>query len=71
MSWWWKEYDERGKLMYEGNYSNGIKEGYNKTYKNGIIQSEGKYTNGRLSGSWKYYDENGKMIRIQNYEDYD
>ncbi len=68
MTSWWQEYNEQGNLIYEGQYSNGIKYGYSKSYKNGILQSEGKYISGRQRGTWKYYDELGKMMKIQEHD---
>ena len=40
------EYDNDGKLIYEGEYINGIKNGKGKEYGNGILIFEGEYMNG-------------------------
>ena len=43
----WKEYD-RSKLIFEGKYINGIRNGKGKRYNSdGIIIFEGEYLNGK------------------------
>ena len=51
-----KGWYNNGKIKYERNYINGIKEGkITKYYKNGSIQYEGNYQNGIKNGTWKKY----------------
>ena len=43
-----KEYDDNGRLIFEGEYLNGIKNGKGKEYDdNGNIFFEGEYLNGK------------------------
>ena len=57
-----KEYYEDGKLKYEGEYLNGIKNGKGKEYySNGKLQFEGEYLNGEKNGKCKEYYDNGKL----------
>ena len=42
------EYDRDGKLCFEGEYLNGLRNGKGKEYdKNGILEFEGEYINGK------------------------
>lgn len=53
---------------YEGNYSNGKKNGEWILYlSNGQIIEKGKYINDKKSGIWVHYYDNGKIRSIYNY----
>ena len=46
------------------------KEGLYKTYhKNGQLESEGNYVDGRMDGLWKFYHENGQLKLEGNFND--
>ena len=56
-------YDDDGKLMYEGEYLNGEKNGQGKEYDNsGKLVFEGQYLNGEKNGQGKEYDNSGKLV---------
>jgi antitoxin component YwqK of YwqJK toxin-antitoxin module len=60
-------YDD-GKLMQEGNYTAGKKEGIWKLYHaNGKLAGEGPYTNDAEKGKWRFFDDEGKLILEQEY----
>lgn len=65
---WCYNYNESPQLINEGEYHLGVKEGYHKTYKNGNLESEGKYIHNKKWGTWKYYDTDGKLINQENIE---
>ena len=46
-----KEYDNYGDLIFIGEYLNGIRNGKGKEYKNGKIEFDGEYENGRRKES--------------------
>ena len=51
-----------GKLIFEGEYINGEKNGKAKEYNwKGILIFEGEYLNGERNGKGKEYYENGKI----------
>jgi len=54
-----KEYDIYDKLIFEGEYLNGERNGKGKEYYNGEIAFEGEYLNGKRNGNGKeyYYDK--------------
>ena len=55
------QYDENGKIEYEGSFVNGLKQGKGKEYNdNGKIKYEGDFKNGEHQR--KIYDENGNII---------
>ena len=64
------EFDYYGRLIYEGEYLNGLKNGNGKEYgyksktsKNNLIYKfEGNYLNGEKSGERKEYNGNNKLI---------
>ena len=63
-----KEYNDRGKLIFEGEYSQGAKNGNGKEYNGyGNIIFEGKYRDGEKNGIGKEYDERGKLIYEGEY----
>ena len=59
-----KEYDFDGKLEFEGEYLNGLRNGKGKSYEdNGRLEFEGEYLNGKKwNGKEKEYDYNGKLV---------
>ncbi len=57
-----REYNkEYTKLIFEGEYLNGKRNGKGKGIKNGII-FEGEYLNGKRNGKGKEYDSFGKLL---------
>ena len=56
-----KEFEDNGKLKFEGEYSNGERNGKGKEYYNGILSFEGIYLNGKKKGKGKEYYSNGKI----------
>ena len=63
--WKWKikEIYYNGKLIFEGEYLNGKRNGKGKEYNdNGKLIFEGEYLNGKRNGKGKEYDNNGKLI---------
>ena len=61
-----KEYDYNGKLVFEGEIKNGIKDGKVKEYhynKRGLfLLFEGEYINGNRHGNGKEYNYSGKLV---------
>ena len=56
-----KEFEDNGKLKFEGEYSNGERNGKGKEYYNGILSFEGIYLNGKKIGKGKEYYYNGNI----------
>ena len=58
-----KIYDAyKDNLVYEGEFSNGHKNGKGKEYdNNGRLRFEGEYINGERNGKGKEYYDNGKL----------
>ena len=56
-----KEYNYYGKLIFEGVFSNGNRNGKGKIYHNNILKFEGEYLNGEKIGTGKEYHENSKL----------
>ena len=59
-----KEYSgDCDRLIYEGHFLNGKKNGHGKEYDNtGILIFEGEYLNGKRHGKGKEYNYDGKLI---------
>ena len=64
-----KEYDDDGKLIFEGGYLNGERHGKGKEYDfDGKLIFEGEYKNGKkFNGKGKKYDSDGKLIFEEKY----
>ena len=56
-----KQYDYNGKLIFEGEYLNGDKNGKGKEYSDGELVFEGEDLNGKRNGKGKDYSD-GKII---------
>ena len=56
-----KEYNNDGKLKFEGEYLNGQRIKGKEYYENGKISYEGEYSKGERSGKGKEYYNNGKL----------
>ena len=57
-----KEYNDKGILIFEGEYLNGEKNGKVKEYNDeGKLIFEGEYLNGKKNGSGKEYYDNGNF----------
>jgi len=63
----YKFYSEKGFLVSDQNYVNGIAQGYLKTYfESGQLQSETNFEEGLPKGPAKEYFENGKLKKESN-----
>ncbi|WP_320111685.1 TonB family protein [Draconibacterium orientale] len=59
------DYALSGKLIMEGNYLNGKKNGnFIFYYDNGEIKNKGQYENNRRIGRWEYFYNNGKLKQV-------
>ena len=54
-----KLYNEEGKLIYEGEYKNGIRNGEGIYYYNNGLKYEGEFVNGLREGNGVFYWEDG------------
>ena len=69
---------ENGMQLYDGNYSEGKRNGKGKEFKDGMLIYEGDYLNGKRSGKgnefkdgiliYKVYYLNGNRIQLNNYK---
>ena len=59
------ELNNVGKLIFKGEYLNGIKNGKGKEYDNDILIFEGEYVNGKRSGRGKEYNHKEKIFEGQ------
>lgn len=62
------EYAEDGKVIVQGEYIEGLEEGYWK-YEYGDIREEGTYRAGRRNGEWTTYYDNGQVSYTGSYID--
>lgn len=62
------EYDESGKLIIQGEYADGLEEGFWK-YEYGDVREEGTYRGGKRNGEWKTFYDNGELSFIGSYID--
>ena len=63
-----KEYNYwNDKLIFEGEYLNGQRNGKGKEYDYGELIFEGEYLNGKRNGKGKEYDGNGNLIFEAEY----
>ena len=60
-----KEYDNYGKLEFEGEYLNGKRNGKGKEYAEGKLKFEGEYLNVRRIGKGKEYNWNTGKISFE------
>ena len=57
-----------GKLMYQVNFENGLRNGTWKSYHpNGNLHSSGKYINGQQNGSWVFYFVDETISLLSNF----
>jgi antitoxin component YwqK of YwqJK toxin-antitoxin module len=54
------EFDERGNVIIQGEYVDGLEEGLWK-YQHGDHREEGIYRGGMRNGEWKYYYDDGQL----------
>ena len=66
-----KEFDEYSKLIFEGEYINGVRNGKGKEYdyNNNNVIFEGEYINGKRNGFGKEYNEQGELIFQGDYKE--
>jgi len=63
-------YCENGKVIHEGSFNNGKKDGEWITYYKGEkIKSKGNFKNGKKDGIWITYDKSGKIESKEIYND--
>jgi len=55
-------FDEDGNLLYEGNLTNGVFDGYGKFYDQGKLTYEGDWKKGIYSGFGTLYDQRGDVL---------
>ena len=60
-------FDIKGRLRSEEKYEKGLKDGYAKYYKDGLMTSEGNYRDDKKEGLWKYYNETEKLYAELHY----
>jgi antitoxin component YwqK of YwqJK toxin-antitoxin module len=57
----WKYFDDKGKLIKQESFKEGVKHGMFLTYySNGKVAEEENYEHGKKTGLWMQYYENGK-----------
>lgn len=62
------DFDFTGRVILEGNYTNGSKEGLFKAYHpNGIMKWEVTYAENSPTGQWKYYYPDGKLMMTVDF----
>ena len=58
-----KEYDKNNKLIFDGEYKNGLRNGKGKEfYENNELKFDGEYKNGLRNGKGKEFYENEKLL---------
>ncbi len=62
------EYDETGKVAVQGEYIDGLEEGFWK-YQYGDTREEGTYKGGKRNGEWKTYYDNGELSFVGSFID--
>jgi antitoxin component YwqK of YwqJK toxin-antitoxin module len=63
-----KEYYENGKLNYEAEAIDGIKNGYYKDYyENGALKVETTFKDDKMDGECKFYFESGNLSELSHY----
>ena len=65
-----KEYDNDGKLRYDGEYLNGIKNGKGREFKYNKLIFEGEYLNGERNGKGKEYYDLKTIIEFKSRKNY-
>ena len=66
---WRQFYLDNGKVAFEGEYLNGIENGYHRYYHpNGLPKRRGKYNLGIRDGLWEYLDDRGNVRLTIKYE---
>ena len=64
----WRYWDERGALLREGDYANGLREGdWVEFHPSGLKRSEGLLHVGQNEGPWRYWHENGARMAEGSY----
>lgn len=66
---WTKIYIDNNKPAFEGDYLNGLENGFHTTYyPNGQVHKRGKYSMGVKIGLWEIFAESGSLIVTIKYE---
>ena len=66
----WIYYNEKGNIITEQNFVDGVKTGrFKQCYENGIVFQEGFFSEqSQRDGTWKEYDTNGKLIKTTKFK---
>ncbi len=62
------EYDENGKVVVQGEYVDGLEEGFWK-FQYGDTREEGTFKGGKRNGEWKTYYDNGELSFVGSFID--
>lgn len=62
------EYNEEGKVVTQGEFVEGLEEGFWK-YEYGDIREEGTFRGGKRNGEWKTYYDNGQVSFVGSFID--
>lgn len=62
------EYNEAGRIVVQGEFIDGLEEGFWK-YEYGDIREEGTYKGGKRNGEWKTYYDNGQLYFVGSFID--
>ena len=60
-----REYNSHYDLNFEGEYLNGLKNGYGKKYRLGTLEYEGEYLYGKRNGhgkEYEYFEDHSKLV---------
>jgi antitoxin component YwqK of YwqJK toxin-antitoxin module len=61
---WWRSYDAQGRLVHEGQYVDGARDGHQMHYVDGVLREEGGLCRGSRCGAWIRYNANGEPEAI-------
>jgi antitoxin component YwqK of YwqJK toxin-antitoxin module len=66
---WQQYYVDTKKLAFEGEYLNGIENGFHRYYyADGTVKRRGRYRLGLRDGIWEFLDENGNITLTIKYD---
>lgn len=65
----WKAWYPDGTLWSEGEYKDGMRNGFGYTYhENGVKYIDGFYKDDKKAGVWKFFDEEGKLLKEVDFD---
>ena len=63
---YWKEFNSKGELIFEGEYLFGIKNGIGKEFLNNQLIFEGEYADGKKwNGKGIFFNDNDKSLYFE------